>query len=437
MKETMKNYSDSKPVKILAVSEDNLISLRELITELIPDVVLLTASGGEKGIHIAAAEDPDVILLESVMPAIDGFEVCKKLKSDSRLSVIPVLLIMPLSSDRQNRIMSFDCGAEAFFSQPIDKIEFKAQINALVRIKSANIKKRTENERLSRLVEDRTRELNIAHSVTLKLLEGIRKEIACREKYEEDINENSQLLDYHLNNSPFAIIEWNSGFTITRWTGEAEKIFGFTEAEAIGKLITELNIIYEKDNQDSANVFQQFSDEPEKHGISATRNRTREGRPIYCEWYNSVMFNNEGKMISVLSHVIDITSRKKAEDEARRLNHMLEEKVVDTAARMEATNKELEAFSYSISHDLRAPLRHINGFANILGTEFSDQVPEEARLYLERITTSAKKLETLIDDLLSFSKSSCIKFEKSSLQMSAVVEEALENITPMTADRII
>ena len=113
----------------------------------------------------------------------------------------------------------------------------------------------------------------------------------------------------------------------------------------------------------------------------------------------------------------------------------LEKRIIERTAQLQSVNKELEAFSYSVSHDLRAPLRHINGFSEILTKNYSAQLPEEARKYLDTIVGSAKKMGILIDDLLSFSRTGRAELKKSSLKMNQVIEDALAQIKPSLKDR--
>ncbi|MEI7980162.1 MAG: response regulator [Bacteroidota bacterium] len=148
-------------IKILAVDDnrDNLISLKALIREAFPEATLLTASDGSKGIELAVAEDPDVILLDILMPGMDGFEVCRKLKTGIKLSDIPVVFVTALKGDRESRIRALEAGAEAFLAKPIDESELTAQIRAMVKIKTANTEKRDEKKKLTALVAERTRKL--------------------------------------------------------------------------------------------------------------------------------------------------------------------------------------------------------------------------------------------------------------------------------------
>lgn len=147
--------------KILAIGDinDNLISLKAIINEAFPGVVLLTTLNGAKGIELAIANNPDVILLDIIMPGMDGFEVCRLLKQDERVSDIPVVFLTALKGDKENRIKALEVGAEGFLSKPIDQTELTAQIRAMVKIKAASEQKRDEKERLKKMVEERIKEL--------------------------------------------------------------------------------------------------------------------------------------------------------------------------------------------------------------------------------------------------------------------------------------
>lgn len=136
------------------------------------------------------------------------------------------------------------------------------------------------------------------------------------------------------------------------------------------------------------------------------------------------------KVFKIRGSFQDITERKKIEETILHLNNELEFKVFERTAQLEASNKELEAFSYSVSHDLRAPLRHINGFVDLLNEKYGNELPEKARHYLETITHASKQMGTLIDDLLRFSRTSRHELKKEWIDMNLVVKDALQQLDP-------
>jgi signal transduction histidine kinase len=143
--------------------------------------------------------------------------------------------------------------------------------------------------------------------------------------------------------------------------------------------------------------------------------------------YERSRLNNELKS--------QIEARKLAEKEILKLNSELEQRILDRTAQLKIVNLELEAFSHSVSHDLRAPLRHINGFAEILKEEYYDQLPEKAKNYLDTISDSAKKMNILIDDLIKLSRTNRIELKKSMLKMNQVLDDALSEVQPLLENR--
>ncbi|MBP6870418.1 MAG: PAS domain S-box protein [Bacteroidales bacterium] len=176
----------NEKIKILAIDDhpDNLLILKAMIRDAFPNAVTMTALSGRSGIELAVMEDPDIVLLDVVMPEMDGFEVCKKLKSDNRTREIPVVFITAQKGDKENRIRAMEVGADAFLAKPVDENELIAQIRAMVRIKQANIERRTEKERLARLVEEQTVEQRRTYIATLNLLEDLNRENEARKKNE-------------------------------------------------------------------------------------------------------------------------------------------------------------------------------------------------------------------------------------------------------------
>ncbi|MHC1774554.1 MAG: PAS domain S-box protein [Lentimicrobium sp.] len=175
-------------ILLIANINDSLISLKAILRDAFPDTVLLTAQTGPRGIEIAVKENPDVILLDILMPGMDGFEVCRRLKQDERLCDIPVVFLTALKGDRDERIRALDAGAEAFLTKPIDETELKAQIRAMIKIRDANSYKRDEQERLKLLVAERTHELGLSQMSTMALLNDLRNENKSRMETEADLS---------------------------------------------------------------------------------------------------------------------------------------------------------------------------------------------------------------------------------------------------------
>ncbi|MBX3276777.1 MAG: hybrid sensor histidine kinase/response regulator [Acidobacteria bacterium] len=130
---------------------------------------------------------------------------------------------------------------------------------------------------------------------------------------------------------------------------------------------------------------------------------------------------NTAVLLGAIAYLV--SGRRRNESEIRRLNEELELRVAERTAQLEAANKELEAFSYSVSHDLRAPLRSINGFARILSEDYADQLPAEAQNYLRSVHRNAQRMGELVDDLLAFSRLGRQTLSKRRVDLNELVED--------------
>jgi PAS domain S-box-containing protein len=131
----------------------------------------------------------------------------------------------------------------------------------------------------------------------------------------------------------------------------------------------------------------------------------------------------------------DITERKHAEEEVRRLNDELEERVRQRTAELEASTRELDAFAYSVSHDLRAPLRSLAGFSEVLLEDYSGVLDDVGRGYLSRIEQNAARMARMIDDLLDLSRATRVELRRAEVDLSALVREVVAELRDADPDR--
>jgi PAS domain S-box-containing protein len=154
----------------------------------------------------------------------------------------------------------------------------------------------------------------------------------------------------------------------------------------------------------------------------------KDGSVIDTETRMRFILNAKGRPVGVQGITRDVTERKRAEEEIRRLNAELEQRVIDRTAKLEAVNRELEAFSYSVSHDLRGPLRAIDGFSRILLEDYGERLDAEGRRLFNVIRTNTQHMDQLITDLLSLSRVSKNELNLSRIDMTAMARSIYHEI---------
>ena len=148
------------------------------------------------------------------------------------------------------------------------------------------------------------------------------------------------------------------------------------------------------------------------------------------------LYDQDGHIPRILSVVENITERKRAEEEIRRLNRDLEQRVRDRTAQLEAANKDLEAFAYSVSHDLRAPLRHITMFLGMLRERIAAALDEQSQSDMDIIANAARHMDALILDLLAFSRMGRAGMTMQPVELVSLVREVIRELQPETEGRI-
>jgi PAS domain S-box-containing protein len=362
---------------ILVVDDipENISILKEILKD---EYRVRAATGGEEALNIARADPtPDLILLDIAMPGMDGFETCRRLKQDEEGSAIPVIFLT--ATNRVNEESEgFEAGAVDFIVKPVDSKVVKSRIKVHLEMREEAV--RASEIRYRRLFETANDGILIVDAESCRIL---------------DVN-------------PYMI-----------------EMLGFSYEEYLGKGLGDLEFL-----QGIAAAQTECLDSRQKGSVSykALPLVTIDGRRIDVELVCTIYQVNHRDVVQC--NVRDVTKRKQAEDEIRRLNAVLEQRVIDRTAQLDASNRELEAFAYSISHDLKAPLRAIAGFSAILMEEHRADLDEEGRRLLGVVYDNTKKMEALISVILELSRVGRIELKPSRIDMKAMARAMFFEIAP-------
>lgn len=257
-----------------------------------------------------------------------------------------------------------------------------------------------------------------------------RQKSAYSVEYEERerLQETLRVFSLYIENSPLAVIEWDNNFRIKQWSKRAEEMFGWEAVEVLGKLPQEIGYIHEDDMNQVTHVVDNLTSGRQSRSINRNRNYKKDGTLLYCEWYESVLFDEWGQLASIWSLIHDVTEQERAETELRQLNDGLEQRVASRTADLMVANQELQTFAYSVSHDLRTPLRAIDGFSKFLLEDYHDQLDKQGRRYLQRIRAGSQRMGHLIDDLLALSRVARQEMAQQSVNLTNLATEIVEEL---------
>ena len=382
---------------ILAV-DDTPASLK-LLTDLLKDegYEVRSAINGDLALRFATSSPPDLVLLDIRMAGMDGFEVCRRLKTQDQTRGIPVIFVSALSSTDE-KVLGFELGAVDFVTKPYQRGELLARVRTHLEL--INLR-----HHLEEVVADRTQEL-------------------------KESEEKFRSITVAAND---AIIMMDNDGKVVFWNAAAEAMFGYPAAEAEGNELHRL-IVPMRFYEAYRKGFEEFRATGtgtvigKKLELTALRKDGAE-YPIEASMA-AVKLHDTWNVIGILR---DITERKQAEDKINELNRNLEQRVTERTLQLEAANKELEAFSYSVSHDLRTPLRAIDGFSRILLDDYTGKLDDEGKRLLQVVRDNTSRMGQLIDDILKFSRASRVEITTSEIDMNGLASEVVEELKPSVA----
>ena len=244
---------------------------------------------------------------------------------------------------------------------------------------------------------------------------AIRADITERKRVEETLREQAQVMD----SAQVFVRDMQS--RVVFWPRGAEQLYGFTSKEASG--IISHDLFHTQFPEPLETIEKRLFETGVWKGELI--HRKRDGCIIVVSSAWVLHRDSQGRPVRILETNSDITQRKAAERQIQVLNDELEIRVLERTAQLEAANKELEAFSYSVSHDLRAPLRHISGFSQMLVEELGTSLNPNAQRYLDRIQAGTLKMGLLVDELLNLAGVGRHTLKRRPVELNAIVAEVI------------
>ncbi len=327
----------------------------------------------------------DIILLDLSLPDSQGIDSFLALRDRSQH--IPIIVLTGLD-DQNLAISAMQQGAQDYL------IKGQVDSNLLLRsIRYAIERERTEialrqakNELEQRVIE-RTRDL---------------------QQTQDSLRDALQRVNFHFENSPLAAIEWGRNFQVTRWSATAEKIFGWSSIHVLGKRPDEWKFVVEEDAERISQVMSRFITGSETSNVTINRNYCQDGTIVNCEWYNSVLLDDQGQMESVFSLALDVTHRHQVE-------------------------KMKDEFIAVVSHELRTPLTSIYGSLKLLDSGLLQQEPDKQKRLLTIAVDSTDRLMRLVNDILDIERieSGTVQMVKAVYEVSELMAKVVDAIEPL------
>ena len=370
---------DDNPGKRLA-----LISVLEGL-----DQNLVSAESGRDALRLLLSHEYAVILLDVQMPDMNGFETAALIRSRNQSKYTPIIFVTAYTRAETDMLQGYSLGAVDYIFTPIIPEILRAKVCVFVDLyqKTQAIK---QHEQQLREIEAGEHEKRMAETT---------------ERLEIETQRNRF---FTLSVELLAIAGFDSYFKQLNPTWE--KTLGYSAQELRDKSL--LDLIH-PDDRATADAEWQKQTTGAATGFFETRCQCKDGSYRWLSW-STAAFSEEG-LIYIFAR--DITQRK-----------FFEQALQDKNIELEATNKELEAFSHSVSHDLRAPLRHIEGFSRILVQDYRDCLDDQGKEYLRWVRDSTERMAQLIEDILELSRVTRSDMRREKTDLARIAQEVIEGL---------
>lgn len=334
-----------------------LSSTQAAVREVYPDAQIFTAMSGQAGIALALDVTPDIILLDIVLPGMDGFEVCRRLKSEPQLQDTPVVFLSSSEQRREYRLLALDAGGEAYLTSPIDMTEFTILMRIMEKIRRSNLDRRADVDRLERLVEERTSELTDSQA-----------------RFRTLIEQAGDALFIHGYDGRF-----------TEVNRRACESLGYERDELMRLSVPDIDLEFDLEQ---AQAFWDTTepDQPKTvYGTHLCKNGTT--FPVEVR-VGKCFINGEATFVTLAR---DISDRRRMEEDLRAAKD-----------RAEVNDRLKSAFLMNMSHEIRTPLNGMLGCVDLLDL---DEIRSEERAELiDIIRRSGARLLTTIEGILEISR---------------------------------
>src|SRR5579871_954659 len=258
------------------------------------------------------------------------------------------------------------------------------------------------------------------------------------DKANQALESQTQMLESVLNSIGEGLVAADADGNFILWNPMAKTILNAGPISSSREQWPEIYSIYQTDEvtpypAEQLPLVQALRGQPTRAELFVRHPDSKEG--TWIEVNAQPMRNEQGELCGAVAAINDITARKASEREIRLLNSDLEARVRQRTAELEVANRELEAFTYSVSHDLRAPLRHIAGFSKILMDEFEASLAPEARHYLSRILDGTHRMGLLVDELLNLARVGRYNLRLHITDLNGIIEELMPMLIADCKDR--